>query len=163
MNKNLKPHRQLQWGMFGAGMLWGILLMFTFAAVWLRANLITETPCTADFDTSRQKLIQSFRGTDWELNAVGCPLPITSDSERTLLYRLCHPRYGATLLATPKTRRISALIPCQISLFERDGKTFLARLNIRLLGYLIGEPTLSLFNDTIAPEQDELLFPLLNR
>ena len=150
-------------GGFVVGILWGAVIAFIAGTVYLRHSLLLEYECKADVDTSVTKILENAtRLPAWKVQQVPCAVPKATDGSKIANLRLCNQEYAKQLVDSPSDRRISAAIPCGVSIYEKpDGKTYLARMNMPLLGRILGGAPAQLFPDTIAPEQKYLLAGVL--
>lgn len=140
---------------FFSGLCMGSALTLIGGFFLLKTQIILETECHSDFITAQKKLTETInRYKMWEIKPVSCGFPLTADSSRISMFQLCNAKYAPALLNHPNSRKAAAFIPCRAAIYEKEGKTYLARLNVRLLGRLIGYPADELFNDGIAPDQE---------
>lgn len=59
--------------------------------------------------------------------------------ERVGSMNVCNPRYASTILADDANRGVTALMPLAVGVYEdRNGRVWLSRLNVRLLGMMFG-------------------------
>ncbi len=97
----------------------------------------------------------------WSVSRDNCMTPVAGQpgaERRLMIYRLCNPAYAQAMLEAEETRRISAILPCSVALYETEnGGTALARLNSTLLAWLIGGTPEKIFSGQIAPFQKNLL------
>lgn len=150
-----------KWFSLFLGLLIGLLLMLIAGTLFLRNNYIQTFECAHNFQYSVELLKKQVKqNPQWILRRVACTLPATVDSQQIAMFNLCSTKYANALLNNPKTRQASALIPCQISLYEKEGKCYLSRTNIGLIGILLGGDFQSIFTFLINPEQELILLPL---
>lgn len=146
-------------GAFFAGLLWGLVLMFIFSVTYLRRNVVLEYKSKYGFEDTVKKLADNVMATKgWTVKVGGCNLPQAKDGCKMRLLKLCNLKYAEAMLADENDRKVSAIIPCSMAVYQKpDGKTYISRLNVSLVGrFLGGEPGI-FFPNVIAPEQDAAL------
>jgi len=69
----------------------------------------------------------------------------------------------AVAVATPCCPApVSAMIPCSLAVYEKDGKTYVARMNVGLLGTLLGGTSAKVFPVYVATDQERMVESALN-
>ena len=53
------------------------------------------------------------------------------------------------------------MLPCKIAIYERNGRTYFARLNAAVFMRLLGGTAAEVFGQGILPEQTAMLYGLL--
>ena len=146
-------------GFFLLGLLWGAALMFFGIVLYLRASLLDERVSEIPFDDVVQKLTETTKKfPDWTVQNVPCVLPVSKDGTRMQAFRLCHQHYAADMTESESDRKISCMLPCVFSVYEKvDGKTYLSRVNVSLLGRILGGAPGHVFPEKVAPEQEAIL------
>ena len=153
-----KPEKKY-WGIFLAGFLWGITFFFIFGIIFLRHSLIYEYESKLSLDeTVAQIKINAEKNKGWivQLDS-GCKMPKIKDGSRITILKLCHGQYGSQLLNGEDTRKTSAIIPCTFAVYEKNGKTYLSRINVSLVGQLLGGNASRIFSSKVSPEQENIL------
>ena len=97
-------------------------------------NLFIESRSLYDFDHTMEKLSEIILNGGWNIS-------VTLDLQASLsksgiavlpvkVIELCNPKLASQILSTNDTRIYSAMLPCKISVYEKDnGKTYLSILN----------------------------------
>ncbi len=143
---------------FFAGALWGGIVVFVFLVLYLRYALIREYPCRAGSPDSARIIADSARAAGWQAKKPACVLPKCSDSSPVVQISLCNLKYAQSLVDDPDSKKTSAIIPCTLAVYTKaDGKTYLSRLDTRLLGIILGGSAGRIFASKIAPEQEEII------
>ncbi len=146
------------WGMFAAGILWGIVFAFIFGVVYLRSALITEMESPSSFSDTLAKLRIAAKNTEgWTVTPLSCSLPQPKDGSKVAVLKLCHGRYAAKLMDDQHSRRVSAMIPCSLAVYEKNGKTYVAKMNVKLIGTLLGGTAARVFSLDVSPDQSKML------
>jgi uncharacterized protein (DUF302 family) len=153
-----KPDRKYL-GAFFAGFLWGLVLMFIFSVTYLRKNIILEYQSKYGFEETIKKFVDNVMATKgWTVKVGGCNLPESKDRCNMRLLKLCNAEYANAMTANENDRKVSAVIPCSIAVYEKpDGKTYISRLNVSLMGRFLGGAPGELFPGKIASEQNAAL------
>ncbi len=147
---------------FSIGLMWGLVIAFILMFSWAQNSAILEYESRYNFEETCARLdsaIQLVPG--WEMKVVPCALPQTLDNDRIKMFKLCNASYAGAMINDAPTRAISSVLPCQFSIYERDGKTYIARLNIGLIGILLGDPAQTIILQQVLPDQKEILTPLV--
>lgn len=156
--ETLKSYRK-NLGIFAVGLLWGIALTFLFGVIFMRVSLIDERESELSFDELNAKLpveVQKLKG--WTVQPVACGLPTPSDKTKIAVFKLCNRDYAQKMLDDPSSRKISSVIPCTFAIYEKpDGKAYIARMNVSLLGRLLGGEPGIIFPKKVTPEQEIML------
>jgi hypothetical protein len=152
------------WRIFAAGFLWGILFSFIFGVIYLRHALIREVRSTAGNhpETVAALAARINRQPGWIASVgSGCKVPKIPDGSRLEQVKLCHREYASALLQDDANRKVATFIPCTFAVYEKsDGNTYIARLNVRLLGALLGGVSGTVFPAKVEPEQAAILTDL---
>ena len=139
---------------FLCGFLWGAVLIFVCGILYLRHNLISETPMQEDFPQIAGALEPAAKRLDWTVSSNLCGIPREIDGNPIEIFRLCKREYAIELLREEQDRKISCLLPCAVSIYRKsDGVTYLAKPNMLLISRLLGGTSAGIFRDRIAPEQ----------
>lgn len=160
MEEKEKEHKKKYWGVFLAGFLWGITFTFVFGVIFLRNSLIYEYESNLNYDDTLAAVKKAVTSTPgWVVRfGSGCAIPKINDGSRMTVMKLCHGTYGSVLLNAEETRKTSTIIPCTISIYQKsDGKTYISRVNVSLLGSLLGGKIGKIFAGKINPEQEKML------
>ena len=155
-----KNSNKRYWGIFIAGFLWGITFTFVFGVICLRHSLIYEYQSKLGYDETIAAIKKNIeKSPGWIVRfGAGCSMPKIKDGSKMTIMKLCHSKYGAKLLDGENTRKTSAIIPCTFSVYQKsDGKVYLSRVNVSLLGTLLGGDAAKIFAGKVTPEQEKML------
>lgn len=151
---------------FLCGLLWGAVLVFVCGFLYLRYNLIAETPMQDDFALIASALEPAAKRLDWTVSSNLCGIPRKIGGEPIEIFRLCKREYAVELLQGESERKLSCLLPCGVSVYKKsDGVTYLAKPNMLLISRLLGGSSAEIFRKKIAPEQQAVfsIFEPLDR
>jgi uncharacterized protein (DUF302 family) len=146
-------------GAFFAGFLWGLALTFIFSITYVRRNIILENQSKYGFDETVKKVVDNIMANKgWTVKTGGCYLPQTMDGCNMRLLKLCNLKYAETMLTDEDDRKVSAVIPCSMAIYQKpDGKTYISRLNVSLMGRFLGGKPGSVFPGPVYSEQNTAL------
>ena len=148
----------------GIGLLWGGVLILSAGIWFLRTNLIEEQEFPMPWETAVKKFpacVMKYPG--WTVRSVPCGLPVPVKGARIMVFEICSRQYAGTILQDPEARKTAAVLPCKIALYERNGKTCIARLNSGVFMRLLGGTPAEVFEKGILPEQAGMLRGLLGK
>ena len=160
MEEQMKKDKKKYWGVFLAGFLWGVTFTFVFGVILLRHSLLMEYESNLKFEDTVAAVKKAATATPgWIVRFdSGCSLPKIKDGSKISVMKLCHGTYGSNLLNNEDTRKTSAIIPCTFAIYQKqDGKTYISRINVFLLGALLGGRAGKIFVNKVTPEQEKML------
>ncbi len=156
-----KPYsRRKYWAAFAVGILWGVLITFICGFLYLRYSLIKVTPSRLEFMDTFQHLAANIpkQHPGWTVKPQTCVPPTAPDRSRLKIINLCNRKLAAELLRNPADRKVSAMIPCAMAIYEaQDGQVYVAKLNVGLIGWLLGGNPGRIFPKVVAPDQQRML------
>lgn len=157
-NKGTKGKKRF-WGIFASGFLWGIAVTFISGVIFLRHSLIYEYQSKLGFEETVATLSTKAKSTKgWLVRKPSCSLPQPKDKTKITAMKLCHAKYASDLLKNENSRKISAMIPCTFAVYQKsDGKTYVSKMNVSLLGSLLGGKAGKIFPGKVTPEQKKML------
>jgi uncharacterized protein (DUF302 family) len=115
-------------------------------------ELFFESESPYDFERSVEKLTETINEEGWKTPAI-------HDLQQTMrnfgkevmpvkVFEICHPKHSSRILEKNDERVVSALMPCRISVYEKEnGKTYFSRINSGLLSGSIGGIIAEVMND----------------
>jgi uncharacterized protein (DUF302 family) len=97
-------------------------------------NFIIEKPVKFSFDKTVDMLISEAQKREWSVPAVHDLKQSLAKSGKTVkpvkVIEICKPKYSGKMLELNNERIISVMMPCRISVYEKDdGRTYVALLN----------------------------------
>ena len=147
------------WSTFAAGILWGVAGSFIFGAIFLRNSLINEYQSKLGFKETIAQLGSDIKlKQGWMVRTSSCSLPNPENGSRAVAMKLCNGQYASELINDESARKTAAMIPCTFAVYQKsDGKTYISRLNMKLLGTLLGGKAAVVFTGKIDPDQEMIL------
>jgi uncharacterized protein (DUF302 family) len=147
----------------------GIVLgaILSVAAIWQTAGSLMfeerESPFTVEETVARiQQNIQAA-GNGWALFGLRYPArPVEAEGVSVLpvmAIEACSPRYSGPILKDDKTRFLSLLMPCKISVYKKsDGKVYIGTMNAGLIGKFFGPMVAETMEHVVADQKKFLEF-----
>lgn len=140
------------------GFLLGLVVMG--GAVWLVMPklMLNVHESRFDFDATLQQLQVAMGEDNWSV-------PKVYDIQKTLqqdgftemtqlsIISLCKPEYAYQILQHDADKRVSAIMPCRMGVYEtQDGKVFVASMNMGLMSKMFGGNIAKVMADAAAEE-----------
>ena len=103
-----------------------------------------ESPFGLEETAARiQQNVQSLEHKGWSLSGLRDPSKAVANAggnvPPVLLVEACSTAYSGPILANDKTRILSILMPCSITVYKKDnGKTYIGLMNAGLMGQMFG-------------------------
>ncbi len=147
---------------FVGGLIIGIALTGFIIAVTLPRMMIEVYPSNLGFDETVTALQQAFDGNGWKVSHVydiqkSLLNEEQGDIGRMKVFSVCKPEYAEKILNADNRKKISAMMPCRLSIYEtKAGRVYIAAINISLLSKMFGGVTQNVMKD-VAKEQKEML------
>ena len=138
------------------GILLGIAGTVFGGILYLRTHLIREYSLgTMEFSRLAAEIPSAARSVEgWSATAAGCALPRPADGSPLQSFRFCNPNYAGELIRNESERKIAAILPCGIAFYTKsDGQVYASKLNLPLLGRILGGNAALLFPRNIEPDQ----------
>lgn len=162
MTDEKRPGRGYNISFFVGGLIVGIALTGFIIAVTLPRMMIEVYPSNFGFDETVTALQQAFDGNGWKVSHVyDIQQSLLDDGKgnigRMKIFSVCKPAYAEKILTADERKKISAMMPCRLSIYEtKAGRVYIAAINISLLSKMFGGVTQNVMKD-IAKEQKEML------
>jgi uncharacterized protein (DUF302 family) len=149
---------------FIAGLVAGVAAALALA--WNMAGSLMfneqESPYTVEETVARiQQNIQAA-GNGWSLMGLRNPIkPIQADGGDALpalMIEACSSKYSGPILKEDKTRFLSILMPCKISVYKKsNGKVYIGTMNAGLIGSMFGPLVGDIMKNVVADQQKFLV------
>jgi uncharacterized protein (DUF302 family) len=147
------------------GIILGVVL--SFAAVYQMAgSMMFEervSPFTIEETVARIQHNVQAAGNGWALFGLRYPTrPVEAEGVSILpvmAIEACSPKYSGPILKDDKTRFLSLLMPCKISVYKKsDGKVYIGTMNAGLIGKFFGPLVAETMEHVVADQKKFLEF-----
>lgn len=125
--------------------------------------MIPERRCPHSVDETVRRLTTAAEGLGWVVSGV-------SDLQQSIkkhgggdlravkLVNFCKAEHAARILGVDAARRVSVLMPCTVSVYQKtDGSVWVSSLNARLISPLFGGVIAEVMGDAVARDQARIL------
>jgi uncharacterized protein (DUF302 family) len=147
------------------GALSGAVLTLLVIIVVLPNQMFVEHESKLGFDETVAAIEQSVKDNNWSM-------PHQYNLQATLskhgftvapvkVLSLCKPEHAHEILKSDKERPLSAMMPCRVSVYEKDGKTYVSMMNSGFLSKFMGKTAKEVMGVASA-ENLHILQPILN-
>lgn len=127
-----------------AGLVGGVVLTLVVGWQAMPGMMLNEHESPYGVDETVEKITANIRQVGWSVvnvkpvhEAVASGTGVTRRPVQ--LIKLCQPEYAKRILAQDASLAVSAMMPCVISVYEKeDGKTFIGTRNVGMLGKIFG-------------------------
>ncbi len=130
-------------GKFLLGVLTGVAGLIFLMAIVLPKQLFIEMESTKGFNETVEAIVESAEAHDWTISHIyDLQASLRKKSYEVApvhVFSLCSPDYAINILGIDENRAISAIMPCRISVFEKEGRTFISLMNARLMARFLPE------------------------
>ena len=128
--------------MFLTGLVTGIVFTIVLFVIVLSRKMFVIKESKFGFDQTIEEIEASVKENQWSM-------PHLYDLQATMkkhgfdvkpvkVFSLCKPEHSYKILNTNEDRFASALMPCRVAVFEKEGKTFISMLNAGLFSKFMG-------------------------
>jgi uncharacterized protein (DUF302 family) len=102
----------------------------------MKVNIVTERQSRFGFDQTVEMIVSNAQKYEWSVPAVHDLQNSLAKSGKHVrpvkVIEICKPKYSGQMLELSDERIISVMMPCRISVYEKDdGKTYVGMLNAR--------------------------------
>lgn len=127
---------------FLTGLFAGIAITVLAIVVVLPKQMFVVHESKFSFEETVETIVASASENNWSI-------PHQYDLQKTMkkhgfevnpvkVFSLCKPEHAYEILKSDEVRLASALMPCRIAVYEKDGKTFVSMLNSGLFSKFMG-------------------------
>jgi uncharacterized protein (DUF302 family) len=146
-----------------AGLLLGLMAVAGLAFTLLPRLLLPEQPSRFGLDETVARLTDAARAAGWVVQSVvELEKSIEKNGGGTVrpvrLVNLCQARHAAQIMRVDAARRVSVLMPCTISVYEKsDGSVWVGAMSPGLVAPFFGGVVAEVMGRSVASEQARLL------
>jgi uncharacterized protein (DUF302 family) len=122
---------------FTAGLLAGFALTLLSIMIVIPGKLFVEKESPMGFNETVSALTDSAEASQWTISH-SYNLQATMEKngyivDPVLVVSLCNPSHAHNILNNISSRRISAMMPCRLAVYEKEGKTYTSIFNSRIM------------------------------
>lgn len=138
------------------------MLVFAIMAWQVGGTLmVQEYPSPFGLEETAARIQANIQEAGWDLSGLRSPSntirALGATVPNVLLVEACNPDYSKPLLQDGKTRILSILMPCTITIYEKeDGKVYIGLMNSGLMGRLFG-PMVTEIMQKVAEDQQKFI------
>ena len=151
---------------FMVGLVTGVAITFIMLFTFLPKQMFVVNESKLSFNETVETIVASAAENKWSI-------PHQYDLQATMkkhnlevnpvkVFSMCKPEHAYKILSSNEERLVSALMPCRIAVYEKDGKTFVSMLNSGLFSKLLG----SRINEVMSlssEENQKILEPVIKK
>lgn len=150
--------------MFISGLIAGIVLTVLAIVVILPNHMFIVKESSLGFDPTIQAIEKSAADNQWGI-------PFKYDLQATLkgkgfdvqpvnVISLCKPAFANEVLSDNNERLVSALMPCRVAVYEKEGKTYVSMLNAALFAKFLNKKSKQVMIQA-SEENEKILAPII--
>ena len=150
--------------MFLTGLIAGILLTVIVLIVVMPKQMFVVNESKLGFDETVAAIEKSAKDHNWSM-------PHLYDLQATMkkhnfdvkpvkVFSLCKPDHAYQILSSDQERVVSALMPCRVAVYERNGKTYVSMLNSGLFSRFMGNKVKTVMG-AASDENKQILSPVI--
>lgn len=146
-----------------AGFFAGILVAGVLAWQVGGSLMIQEYPSPFGIQETAARIQANMQEAGWDLSGLRSPSntirALGATVPNVLLVEACNPDYSKPILKDDNTRILSILMPCTITIYEKeDGKVYIGLMNTALMGRLFGPMVTEVMQKVAADQQKFITF-----
>ncbi|WP_340113539.1 DUF302 domain-containing protein [Maribellus mangrovi] len=143
----------------------GVVLTLVVIIAVLPQRMFVEQESKLGFDETVAAIEQSVKDNNWSMphqyNLQATMSKHGFSVKPVKVFSLCKPEHAYEILKSDKERPLSAMMPCRVSVYEKDGKTYVSMMNSGFLSKFMGKTAKEVMGAASA-ENLQILQPILN-
>ncbi len=150
--------------MFLTGLIVGVALTVILIVLVLPKQMFIVNESKYGFEETIEAIEKSATENKWGI-------PHKYDLQATLkgkgfdvkpvsVFSLCKPDHAYKILGSNEERLVSALMPCRVAVYEKEGKTYISMLNSGLFSKFMGKKVKDVMGDA-SEENKQILAPVV--
>jgi uncharacterized protein (DUF302 family) len=126
------------------GLLAGFLICGVVAWKTMPQMMLTVKKSNYDFEETFSRIENSILDNDWDIQRIydmqECMESYGHENiKNILIFSICKPENVADILADDKNKKVTAIMPCRMGIYETsNGDVYVSRLNIALMSKMFG-------------------------
>ncbi|QGY45350.1 DUF302 domain-containing protein [Maribellus comscasis] len=150
---------------FIGGVAAGIVVPFLVILFVLPGQMFIVNESKLGFDETLQTIEESVKENGWSMphqyNLQATMQKNGFDVQPVKVISLCNPVHAHEILKGDNERMVSALMPCRVAVYEKNGKTYVSMLNAGLFSKFLGNKVSEVMN-VATKENLKILEPVIN-
>jgi len=136
--------------------------LIVFLVFWnqMPSQMVSIYESAYDLDSTVSHIERKVRAAGWKMPKVYDLQKSLADEGYAVpgirVFSICNPHHANRLLHQSSTRFVSAMMPCRIAVYEHEGTTHIATMNVALLSSMFGGDIKAVMTE-VAKEQEEML------
>ena len=131
-----------RFALFFSGLIAGVVVVILLIIIILPKQMFLVQESKLGFDATVEAIEVSAKENNWSIPHI-YDLQATMkkhgfDVKQVKVFSLCKPEHAFQILSGGEERLASALMPCRIAVYEKEGKTYVSMLNSGLFSRLMG-------------------------
>jgi uncharacterized protein (DUF302 family) len=166
MSEEKSQSRGYRISFFIGGLILGIALTGFIVAFSLPRMMIDVQESKLDFEQTVSKIQEAATANGWTVSKVyNIQQSLLDQGKQDIgnmrVFSICKPEYAEEILKADGRKKVSAMMPCRISVYETEnGRVYIAGMNVGLMSKMFGG-TIEEVMKKVAKEQEEMLQPIL--
>lgn len=149
---------------FILGIVTGIVLTVATILLILPNQMFVVNESKLGFDETVQAIEQSATENNWSVphqyNLQATMKKHGFDVRPVKVFSLCKPEHAYEILGSENERLVSALMPCRVAVYEKEGKTYVSMLNSGLFSKFMGKKVSEVMT-AASEENKQILEPVI--
>lgn len=145
---------------FLTGLLAGVVITLLTIMIMIPKQMFVVKESSLSFDQTIEAIEKSAAENQWGI-------PHSYDLQATLkskgfdvhpvkVFSLCKPAFANEILSDNNERLVSALMPCRVAVYEKEGKTYVSMLNAGLFARFLSKKSKQVMSQASA-ENEKIL------
>jgi len=140
----------------------GIAVVAVLAWQFAGGLMIQEYPSPFGLEETAARIQHNIKEAGWSLSGLRSPSNTIRQMGATvpnvLLVEACKPDYSKPILQDDKTRILSILMPCTITVYEKGDGIYIGLMNTALMGRLFGPMVTEVMTKVAADQKKFITF-----
>ncbi|NQT65410.1 MAG: DUF302 domain-containing protein [FCB group bacterium] len=126
------------------GMLAGFLICGVVVWKTMPQMMLTVKKSNYDFEETFSRIENSILDNDWDIQRIydmqECMESYGHENIKNIsIFSICKPENVADILADDKNKKVTAIMPCRMGVYETsNGEVYVSRMNIALMSKMFG-------------------------
>lgn len=135
---------------FIVGIITGIVVVVFTIIIFLPSQMFIVNESKFGFEETLNAIEKSAVDNNWSIphqyDLQATMKKNSFDIQPVKVISLCKPEHAYQILSTSNVRMVSALMPCRVAVYEKEGKTYVSMLNAGLFSRFLGNKVSDVMN-----------------